>query len=399
MILKYCFFFTALFFFNITQAQWNKVNSVPNQDIVALDYAGSTLLAATDSNLIYKSTDMGLTWKPIEVSPFSIQITALKVIDNIIYIGTYSHGIFTSSDNGKTWFNPVFNILTVTSFEKYSNKIYAGTQGNGVLVFDSVANIWIAVNNALPNYSHSVNTILANKSKLFIGAGANGTFYQFNNVQASWEEFFYYGRLMPGIQIDKLIAKGDTIFGIGGRRVIRSNNNGIDWIDDNEGVQVGVDKKIFVGADKIFLLTNTLNGDTWIQQRAKEAVNKSTWAMEEEIVPNGYSYDIMEYDGKLFLARENGLFVKTKSVGVSFPTHDKVSVAIFPNPTSQSVLHIRSNEPIAKLSIVNSVGQAVYNETTMQNESIVLPSLNKGIYILSFKLLNGQSEMKKLIIE
>src|SRR6187455_2156707 len=90
----------ALMNVNHSNAQWTKINAIPSQDIVALTVYGNSLLAATDSTLLYKSVDGGTSWSPIIVNNSPVVIITLKVIDDTIYVGTNSHGIFYSADDG-----------------------------------------------------------------------------------------------------------------------------------------------------------------------------------------------------------------------------------------------------------------------------------------------------------
>src|SRR5690349_1719590 len=92
-------------------AQWAKINAIPTQDIVALTVYGNTILAATDSNLIYKSNDGGMNWDTLIVSNSPLVIISLKVIDDSIYVGTNSNGIYCSADNGSSWSKKGNNLL------------------------------------------------------------------------------------------------------------------------------------------------------------------------------------------------------------------------------------------------------------------------------------------------
>src|SRR5258705_10007608 len=274
-------FTIALFNVSHSIAQWVKINVIPTQDIVALTAYSDTILAATGSNLIYKSMDGGTNWDSIIVSNSPVIIITLKVIDDTIYVGTNSHGIFYSADYGQSWFHKGSNLLPVTGIEKKGNNLYASTLGSGVLIYNQNFCDWTPFNNSLPSYSVNVNCILSTSSALLIAAGANGTFYRYNFNINVWNEEYYYGLLKPGLQIQKLINNSDTLFAVNGNRIIRSENNGLSWTNDKVGSHNGFSRTIYSGVPNHYTITNVINGGTWIQDRDKLSVSGTSWSSNE----------------------------------------------------------------------------------------------------------------------
>jgi photosystem II stability/assembly factor-like uncharacterized protein len=389
----------ALFNLNNAIAQWVKINSIPTQDIVALKVYGDTILAASDTNLIYKSTDGGVNWNPIAVSNSPIHIITLKVIDDTIYVGTFNHGIFRSTNYGFTWLNTGSNLLAVTGIEKKANNLYAATLGGGVYTYNQNTNNWIPFNDSLPSYSVNVNCILSTSNSLFIAAGANGTFYRYDFTLNEWNEEFYYGVLRPGLQIQNLINNGDTLFAVNGNRIIRSEDNGLSWTDDTTGSHNGYSRNIYSGITNHFTITNVLNGGTWIQQRAKLSVAGTSWASDEEFLPTGYSYDILEFQNKLFLAKADGLYVKELASGVDALGNNKGDVEIYPIPSHASVIYISSKVQVNAFSIINSLGQISYSENGGKKDFAIQPDLPAGIYFINLNLSGGGNLVRKIIIE
>lgn len=66
-------------------SQWTQITTIQDKNIVALATYGDTLLAASDTNLLYKSTDSGITWSPVTVTNIPIYTYTLRVIENKIY--------------------------------------------------------------------------------------------------------------------------------------------------------------------------------------------------------------------------------------------------------------------------------------------------------------------------
>ncbi|MGE5106594.1 MAG: T9SS type A sorting domain-containing protein [Sphingobacteriales bacterium] len=392
--------FTVTFFtISNSIAQWTKINAVPSQSIAALAAYNDTIFAASRTNLLYRSTDAGINWNTITVSNSPIVIITLKVIDNIIYIGTASHGTFSSTDNGVTWVKSANNLLAVPGIAKKGNDIYAATLGDGVFIYNQNNNSWLPFNNSLPSYSVNVFTILSTPASLLIGAGANGTFYRYNFTTNAWDEEFYYGLLVPGLLIDKLVNNTDTIFAVNGNSVIRSENNGLNWTDDKTGTHDGYARNLFTGAINHYLITNIPLGGTWVQQRNKHSITGASWETNEELLPTGFAYDILEFKNKLFLAKADGLYIKDVVLAVDNPARSNTTMEIFPNPSNGAGINVISDKQVNKLNIFNALGQLNYSSTAGKSKFIINPHLSPGVYFMNLKLSNGQSMVRKIIIE
>jgi Secretion system C-terminal sorting domain len=389
----------SLFSLNHSAAQWVKINAIPTQNIVALATYGDTILAASGTDSLYKSIDEGISWSPLTVSNSAIVIITLKVIDDTIYVGTNSNGIFYSADYGQSWFHKGSNLLAVTGLEKKGNNLYASTLGSGVMIYNQNACDWIPFNNSLPSYSVNVNCILSTANALFIAAGANGTFYRYDFNLNAWNEEYYYGLLKPGLLIQKLINNSDTLFAVNGNRIIRSEDNGLSWTNDKTGSHNGFSRTIYSGVPNHYTITNVINGGTWIQHRDKLSVTGASWASDEEFFPTGYSYDILEFGNKLFLAKADGLYVKQLALEVNDLTHNKNDIQIYPNPSDGSAIKISGHDQINELIIFNAQGQILFSQKIDKSEFTIRPDLSKGIYFINLSFSGGKRIVSKLIIE
>src|ERR1035441_6201342 len=68
-----------------------------------------------------------------------------------LYAGTFSDGIFRSTDNGTTWLrsNSGLTCDTVLAFASDSTYLFAGTFGGGVFRSSNNGTSWTQVNNGL----------------------------------------------------------------------------------------------------------------------------------------------------------------------------------------------------------------------------------------------------------
>lgn len=102
---------------------------------LAIDPDNTDILWAGTSNNLYKSTDAGLTWATTSFSGGNtreILIDASVVDADIIYVGTYSNGVYRSTNAGGSWtqMNDGLKELTVVSLcINPGTYLFAGTDG------------------------------------------------------------------------------------------------------------------------------------------------------------------------------------------------------------------------------------------------------------------------------
>jgi len=315
-------FYSIIFFFLLAAAvrgQWTKIANIPAPfHIVALNVHNSSMYAVSDSNIIFKSSD-GINWDRIVVGAASNRLAALSFFNNTMHVARLQFGTLFSNDDGVTWQNNAPAIFPVSSFAVKNSLLFAATFGQGVEVLNPDTEQWMPFNNSLPDYSANVQNIISAPNFLLIGAGSNGTFYRYNFTNNEWNEEYYFGRLRPGLQINRLINRGDTLWAVNGDFILRSDDAGITWFFDQAGTHPGISRFIYAAATDYYTLTNIDGGGTWVQHRSKAAAAGDSWATDEELFPTGFSYDIIQFNDKLYLARQDGLFVK--SAAGALPLH------------------------------------------------------------------------------
>ncbi|MFA6261468.1 MAG: T9SS type A sorting domain-containing protein [Bacteroidia bacterium] len=387
-----------LFHFHTSYAQWTRVNVIPNQDIIALAMLGDTLIAASDTNFIYKSWDGGISWTTVTISSQPILLNTLITIGNTMYVGTFNDGIFSSNNGGAAWKHTGANLPAVSGIESHSGRIYASTLGDGVFIFDSISDDWVALNDSLPSYSFNVNTILSIHNELLIGAGANGTLYRLNQNANSWGEEFYYGILRPGLQIQKLMTDSNSIYAVNGSRIIRSDDDGLNWADDKIGSHNGYSRNIYVGTTDLYTVTNIIPEGAWIQKRNKSATIGSTWDKDEEFISTGYIYDVIETEGKVFLGKSDGLYTQQPTTGLNQNSSENIRVDLFPNPSGKAGFTISAAQPVHTFTITNSLGQIIMTEVRDEKQFMINLELDPGMYIIKLNTSGGFEILKKIII-
>lgn len=386
----------VLFNINLLYAQWYPVNTLPKGSYTTLGVQGNTLLATTGNNLIYKSINGGRNWRSVKVTPDPINIFSMKIVDSIIFIGTSQHSVFISKDSGETWIHSGGIHMDVGRFEKHGDVVYASTIGEGVFVYNPKTNSWQPFNNTI--HAYNVDAMLSTPQSLLIAGGGNGEYGRYNFTTHHWENGFFLSKIAAGLHISDFTKNGNTLFAVGGNRVFRSDNDGINWYNDTVGTRKGVDRRIYFGKTNCYLITNTLYNETIIHIRDEDAPSGTPWVKVETNLPLAYTYDAFEYDNTLFLARSDGLYSNKLFSGIQPINTPLESISIYPNPSKGENITIKGNATIYRITIMNSLGDVVQT-TSVADDHIVLPgNLNKGIYFLTIEFENNQTSVKKIIV-
>jgi hypothetical protein len=330
----------------------------------------------------------------------TITIESMEFIDNKILVGTTKNGIFQSIDGGVTWQNTIGNTFPITGFVKKGNNVYAGSLGSGVYVYDAANANWLPFNNGLRlNEAGSVSRIASSNKYLFIVSGGNGGYHTYNFDNNAWEVGYFYGSLSPGLVMNDLENRGDTITVVNGKRVIKSVDAAISWSNDHIDARNGVDRIIYNGSNEQYLITNALAGGAWFQQRNKYAPTGTSWADDEEFIPNLYVYNMLEHQGKLFLATHQGLYTNDQTLSVNeVDQPSNIHVQCFPNPVHGDVITVSATEKVRKYVITDHLGQIVHDESIGKSEFTMDADLPNGVYFVAFSFDTMDTTVKKVII-
>ena len=161
---------------------WTSISDSINfamRNIIALAQSDSFLFAASQSTVVLRSTDDGVSWN-IAFRPESYGIQSLAASGPNICIATPM--IDVSNDNGLTWKDigdPAGANVVIASgtdfFAGYFNGVYRSTNGGTT---------WVVVNDGLTDTS--VTALFASGTNLFAGTRSGGVFLSTNNG-ASWK--------------------------------------------------------------------------------------------------------------------------------------------------------------------------------------------------------------------
>lgn len=299
---------------------WVQTNGPYGGNIRAF-YAASkgVLLAGTWGAGIFRSTDRGNTWTPVntglayEPGEGFVYVEVFAQKGEVLYVGTQG-GLYASTDGGNTWHHvPNFQRHeSISGIVVIGDRIYVGTLNTGVWYSDDDGGSWLQVNDGFgPKSVHELSSIgttliAGSENRLFrkradedaLTAINDDFFVQQVESLVVMDDLLYVGAYTNEGELFKSKDEGDSLTGITpenvgnpvialaafgatvyagmyGSGVFRSDDGGDSWVAVNEGLTV-TDQKVCallaVNEDTVFAGTaeggifRTMDGgDSWVE--------------------------------------------------------------------------------------------------------------------------------------
>lgn len=294
-------YFTLLFslYANLIYSQWVQSNGPWAGDANCFTKIESTILAGTNGDGIFVSTDGGIKWKKSDFIGISNNI-----IRCFLWSGTYlfagtDGGVFLSVNNGSSWFavNSGIYSTSINCMTKIGNTIYAGTNA-GVFITTNNGASWDNSSYGIANYT--INSLLVVNNILFAGTDG-GVFKSLDN--GSYWTSANFGLISQKVNI--LYLNESTIFAgtsslTGTESIYKTTNGGELWIPSgltNHAVfsLTNISTFLYAGSNK-GIYRSSDNGITW----------SGELGMSEKMIKSIYSFD-----SNLLLGTLEGIFVST----------------------------------------------------------------------------------------
>ena len=387
----YTLFIIFLFVTSYAQ-QWESVPNLPSTEFTAIATLGNKLYAASGKKL-YKSAN-GVNWTIENISTTPIIPTCISIFNSVLYVGTMNSGLFYRNLAPSSAWNNALPGIHVSNFMVHNGDLFLC--GDGFGVWKRTVGNWTNITYNLPTYSYNVSKILSFNGKLFAFAGGNGTFYTLDFNTNLWKEDYYRAGYSPGLYINDVMLSGNTLFAASGYRLFLTEDSGENWVTDSNGLINGSNRILHSTSNNLYVLTlNPNSNTTHFQKRNTIAPAQSNWGNYNEQLPF-YSYAMTTFNGRMYIASLQGVYTKADlSLGLENPV-DISQVIIYPSPSIDGVIHLKSDNPIEKIEAFDSNGRKIVTkETNAFNESI---SINgHGVFLIKL-LINGQNIIKKVIV-
>ncbi len=105
------------------------------------------MLAGTEEDGLYRSTDAGLTWLPSNSGLYIPRIASVLIRDRELWLAGTSAGLFVSRNQGLTWSDTLAEEIdeVVTVIVAKDDVLVIGTGSNGLIAYDFGQDAWQSV--------------------------------------------------------------------------------------------------------------------------------------------------------------------------------------------------------------------------------------------------------------
>ena len=242
--------------------------------------------------------------------PFDQQVTSIQAItlvgSNVVYAGSFGHGMFRSKDRGSTWTKTGQGITDPFILSLVTGKdgsVYVGTFRGGVFRSRDQGVSWHALNEGLKRME--VKTLLAVGNVIY--AGTSDGAYRLNVTEDRWT---VVSTGLSEVLVHALAQSSDgTLFaGTSGKGVLRLKANSTGWVRMREGL------KDHEGMVENFVRVLTIDPDGSIYAGTfdggvfRSMDGGSSWRPISRALPNDSIRGILFNSRGLFVATGHGIF-------------------------------------------------------------------------------------------
>jgi photosystem II stability/assembly factor-like uncharacterized protein len=349
----------------------------------------------TDTNAVYKSTDQGNSFTPLNLSVgrtnysnASYVISTIGIDSNgTIYLG-YGTGILSSTDNGSTWaFNNPGQGAIVNFLLAYNGDFYAATTTNKILTTNDNGTIWKVVSTV--GVSGSLIGFTVNNMGTFfaaIGGGVyrstdNGgtwkTVYNTYNAQSIFSDFkgnIYVEANNEHYNINLFVKSSDdgTTWKATSTTSISENPAFPSPINQPNNCAVDASGNLFVGDGYMGVLKSANLDSTWTQ--SSNGIN-CTWGSQLVITPKGTIF----FDDGYGTDQRQGVFRSTDGGTTWGPWYgSSTTITINISKTLISNLLLMQNGYNSNLELLCTIGDTLISQGGTNGLNYVLISSDEG---------------------
>jgi photosystem II stability/assembly factor-like uncharacterized protein len=281
----------------------NGISYSPNTFDVSVSLINGYLFTVVPYSGMYRSSNNGDYWSGIN-NGLTENYGFSRVVSNGTYLFILAgyNKLYRSSNNGDSW-SFVYNLpsLPFTSVESSGTNLLIATEGNGILKSSDNGNSWIYSNNGLSNLN--VRSLKLMNSGLYAGTNS-GPFYSVDNGN-SWSAV----NGLSGL-IENWLESSSEIFAFSSGSILKSTNNGINWENSSNGINMKYITS-FTSNDQ-YLFTGTYWGELF-----RTSNNGLEWEMIDKVRDNGDGVGISmaTKDNYIFCSGEYGGLYRSTNNG------------------------------------------------------------------------------------
>ncbi|HYM20784.1 MAG TPA: T9SS type A sorting domain-containing protein [Candidatus Kapabacteria bacterium] len=368
-------------------------NGVFYTSVFGMAVLGDTIFAGSYGNGVFRTTDQGNTWAPIDNGHDSNNIWTMETDKDIVYT---DYPLYKSTDRGDHWtYNGNAPIGAYpTSYFRLGDTVIVGTANGNIFISDDDGVSW----------SQKSSLALAGGSNIYAVLYYNGILYASSRDDGIYRSTDFGNTW--SLSLDRsvgdffmaLTAHGNVVLAANDKGIYRTTDEGVTWdtlLDyvSFEALQV-VGNIIFAAGDGIYISTD--DGATWSVDQYK-------------IQNNAFASFVVGNDGFLY-AGSNYLGVWRRPipelrVNMNISANESNSEQNYPNPFSSRTTIGYTLERGSPVSIViyNALGVDIFHHTaeyeSLGRHSVVwdATAFANGVYECHITA-DGVNESRKMIL-
>ena len=354
---------------------------------------------------IYKSTDFGETWAPLNNGIPDAQIWSMALDENsppsmrTLYAGSYENGIYKTIDGGQSWFainnglgvNGNLNVRKIIIDPNNSDILYAGFSTIVIENGDALNSIqgglfksinggmsWSRIDIDLPQISVRDIIVDSDDSRIIYTASSSeydhtekeyyyGGIHKSTDGGQSWNRMNNGFGEMDNLEIAAIAINPDN------QNVLYAVTTDAPYHDESSG------RGIFKSID---------GGESW------QTINVGLGVLYYDDITIDPSNTSILYAG----SSGNGLMkgIDNSSTSINVPAVN--SIGVYPNPVSD-ILYVLGKESIESIKILDLAGNILVDEVMLDSgNSISLGSIPSGLYLICVESL-GKVDWYNVVVE
>ena len=298
---------------------WKKINNglsnLKIKSLLAIDSV--TVLAGTDGNGIFKTTDKGATWTHIANSTLdNAVVTGFAQSGTKLFVTGSAQGVFISGDKGATWadFNDAKTLnvpgTTSVSFNATSNELIV-LNGNGLLRTAVAASnpvaAYSAVSNGLPG--NAIPQVISNNGVAWFLVSSDGIFTTPSN-SISWMPI---NTGLPATVVSSVVAfQTSLIAGTFGEGIFKASIANPSWTANNFGFN-NLRTYSMVCSGAALVVAATEKG-VFVSKDLANSYKRANKGLTDSLNVN----DLLFFGTKLLAATQNGGVFISADTGASW---------------------------------------------------------------------------------
>jgi hypothetical protein len=282
----------------LASAQWVQTTGPGGGTVCDLTVSGTELFAGTYSGGVFRSTDDGTNWTAVNTGLTKLYAACLAVSGTDLFAGTGGDGVFLSTNNGGSWVdvNEGLTRRFVTDLVLSGTNLFAATDV-GVFLSTNSGTSWTQANNGLT--LTDVASLGVSDEDVFAGTFGGGIFVTTDNG-TNWTRV---GLATTTDPVGAFTVSGTNLFAgtWWSSGIFLSTNNGTDWTAVNNGLTSMSVSDLAVSGTSLF--AGTYSGGVFLSTN-----NGASWAELNTDLTNNHVYSLAISGTNLFAGTDAGVW-------------------------------------------------------------------------------------------